>query len=128
MAELSMTIPLMESKDYKERMVAEYWQTKIRYEKLKKLNTRIKACDIDIHLEKPKCAVPKNILREQQAIMGRYLELLEIRAELEDIDLSQICVTTTSDAVTVSRRKSSYSYDEVNTMLTEDKGANGYDF
>ena len=35
MKELKETIELMTSKDYKERFIAEYWQTKIRYEKLK---------------------------------------------------------------------------------------------
>lgn len=32
--ELKDTIKLMESKDYKERFKAEYYQTKIRWEKL----------------------------------------------------------------------------------------------
>ena len=35
------TVKGMMSDDCKERMAAEYHQTKIRYEKLKKLNTRI---------------------------------------------------------------------------------------
>jgi hypothetical protein len=35
------TVKGMMSDDCKERMTAEYHQTKIRYEKLKKLNTRI---------------------------------------------------------------------------------------
>ena len=39
--ELKDTVKGMMSDDYKERMAAEYHQTKIRYEKLKKLNTRI---------------------------------------------------------------------------------------
>ena len=40
--ELKDTVKGMMSDDYKERMAAEYHQTKIRYEKLKKLNTRIR--------------------------------------------------------------------------------------
>lgn len=39
--ELKDTVKGMMSDDYKERMPAEYHQTKIHYEKLKKLNTRI---------------------------------------------------------------------------------------
>ena len=39
--ELKDTVKGMMSDDYKERMAAEYHHTKIRYEKLKKLNTRI---------------------------------------------------------------------------------------
>ena len=38
---LKDTVKGMMSDDCKERMAAEYHQTKIRYEKLKKLNTRI---------------------------------------------------------------------------------------
>lgn len=41
--ELKDTVKGMMSDDYKERMAAEYHQTKIRYEKLKKLNTRMEA-------------------------------------------------------------------------------------
>lgn len=36
--ELLDTIDLMKSKDYKERLAAEYYQIKIRYEKLVNLN------------------------------------------------------------------------------------------
>lgn len=39
--ELKDTVKGVMRDDCKERMVAEYHQTKIRYEKLKKLNTRI---------------------------------------------------------------------------------------
>lgn len=34
MEELAQTIELMQSADYKERLKAEYWQTKIRQSKL----------------------------------------------------------------------------------------------
>ena len=39
--ELKDTIKMMTSEDYKERMKAEYLQTKIRYEKLRAFNTKI---------------------------------------------------------------------------------------
>ena len=47
MKELKDTIELMNSEDYKERFRAEYYQTKIRYEKLHKLIIKMEAgtCD-----------------------------------------------------------------------------------
>lgn len=90
--ELKDTIKLMESEDYKERFKAEYYQTKIRYEKLKKLNNKIEAfnnLDYDKRyiMEEPKCGCPAGMLREQQQIMGNYLHILEVRAEIEEIKL-----------------------------------------
>ena len=43
MKNLNETIPFMTSSDYKERFIAEYWQLKIRYEKLKTFNAKIEA-------------------------------------------------------------------------------------
>lgn len=37
MKELKDTIELMESANYKDRFIAEYWQTKIRYDKLHRM-------------------------------------------------------------------------------------------
>lgn len=90
--ELKDTIKLMESKDYKERFKAEYHQTKIRYEKLKSLNNKIEAyryLDYDKRyiMEEPKHDCPIDMLRDQQRIMGEYLHLLEVRAEIERIEL-----------------------------------------
>ena len=39
--ELNETVKLMRSVDYKERFIAEYWQLKIRTEKLQAFLTRI---------------------------------------------------------------------------------------
>lgn len=79
--ELKDTIELMTSEDYKDRFKAEYWQTKIRYDKLHKMLVRYDAGLLTFE--------PTNIslLREQAAAMGRYLYLLEERAELEQIEL-----------------------------------------
>lgn len=90
--ELKDTIKLMDSEDYKERFKAEYCQTKIRYEKLKKLNNKIEAyyhLDYDRKhiMEEPKHDCPVDMLREQQQIMGNYLHILEVRAEIENIEL-----------------------------------------
>ena len=45
MIEFKDTIELMQSEDYKERFKAEYHQTKLRYERLKALNTKIEAAN-----------------------------------------------------------------------------------
>jgi hypothetical protein len=94
--ELKDTIEMMQSADYKERFIAEYQQTKIRYEKLKAFNNKIEAarrtmCDPFTpsakKAEEPKHDCPEEILREQQSIMGNYLHILEVRAEIEGIKL-----------------------------------------
>ncbi len=91
--ELKNTVEMMNSDDYKERFKAEYYQTKIRYEKLKKFNTKIEAArKMAYDIGKYKCPMPPHdcpddLLREQQSIMGNYLHLLEVRAAIEGIDL-----------------------------------------
>ena len=89
--ELRDTIRMMCSADYKERFCAEYWQTKIRYEKLKTFNTRIDAAMrtqcTDNPVEEPKHDCPAALLREQQAAKGEYLHILELRAVIEGVDL-----------------------------------------
>lgn len=93
MKELKETTKLMTSTDYKERFVAEYWQAKIRYEKLKAYNTKIEAAqlvdcsEIESNLKEPIHDCPAEILKEQQHILGEYLHILEIRAVIENIDL-----------------------------------------
>ena len=80
--ELKDTVKLMESSDYKDRFRAEYWQTKIRYEKLHKTIVKYDAGTLNF---KPDCSI--SLLREQKSFMGNYLNLLEIRAEIEGIEL-----------------------------------------
>ena len=93
MIEFKDTIELMQSEDYKERFKAEYHQTKLRYERLKALNTKIEAANTakyamsPVILQEPKHACPETLLREQQNIMGQYLHILEVRAEIEGIEL-----------------------------------------
>lgn len=88
---LSDTVEMMNSTDYKERFKAEYYQTKIRYEKLKVLNNKIEAANKSAYsINKVKMPVfncSEDILREQQHIMGMYLHILEIRAIIENIEL-----------------------------------------
>ena len=83
---LEDTIPFMLSKDYKERFISEYYQLKIRYEKLKSFCNKINASFVT-HTKEPEHDCPLTILEEQQNIMGRYLHILEVRAEIEKINL-----------------------------------------
>ena len=88
MKELRDTIQDMTSDDYKRRFVAEYEQTKIRYEKLKKLNTKIEPHMRSLYTIEPKHDCPYDVLREQQTLMGQYLHILELRAVIENIELN----------------------------------------
>lgn len=80
--ELKDTIKLMESEDYKERFKAEYYQTKIRYDKLHKMLVKYEAKTLKFEL-----TCPIEILQDQAYYMGNYLKTLEIRAEIEKIEL-----------------------------------------
>lgn len=80
--ELKDTVTLMESDDYKDRFKAEYYQTKIRYEKLHKMITKYEAGTLNFE---PKCSI--DLLKKQASLMGNYLYTLEIRAEIEGINL-----------------------------------------
>ena len=83
--ELRDTAVGMTSDDWKERFKSEYLQTKIRYQKLQKICVKYIAGTLDFDL---KC--PIHLLEEQKLYMGRYLNSLEIRAELEGIDLEEV--------------------------------------
>lgn len=94
--EIKDTVLLMNSGDYKERFIAEYWQTKNRYEKLKAFNTKIEASrqtnecfrqEYVAQVEMPKHDCPDELLIQQQRVMGEYLHILEVRAVIEGIDL-----------------------------------------
>lgn len=80
--ELKDTIDLMTSEDYKDRFKAEYYQTKIRYDKLHKMLVKNEAGVLDFT---PTVSISK--LMEQKRYMGEYLRMLEIRAAIENIDL-----------------------------------------
>ena len=82
MYDLNETIELMTSTDYKDRFKAEYWQTKIRHDKLASMIEKNNAGELDF---KPTCSM--DILAAQLTWMGMYLSILGIRAEMEGIDL-----------------------------------------
>ena len=79
---LNDTVKMMNSEDYKDRFKAEYYQTKIRYEKLHKMVVKYEAGTLNFT---PSCSL--EILKEQKGYMGRYLYCLEVRAEIEGIEL-----------------------------------------
>lgn len=80
--ELKDTVEMMNSADYKERFKAEYYQTKIRYEKLHRMIIKHEAGTLEFE---PTSTMA--ILKEQQRFMGMYLFMLEVRAEQEGIEL-----------------------------------------
>lgn len=80
--ELKDTIDLMNSEDYKDRFKAEYYQTKIRYDKLHSMIIKYEAGKLDYE---PTCSI--ETLKLQAREMGNYLYRLELRAEIENIEL-----------------------------------------
>lgn len=80
--ELKDTIELMNSENFKERFRAEYFQTKIRYDKLHKMIVKYEAGTL---LFTPKCSL--EVLKKQASFMGQYLYCLEVRAEIEGVSL-----------------------------------------
>lgn len=80
--ELKDTINMMTSADYKDRFRAEYWQLKIRLEKLRKMITKYRAGTLGFT---PACSL--ELLKEQVEPMQLYLDVLEVRAEIEGVQL-----------------------------------------
>ncbi len=67
---------------WQERMKREYRETKERYEKLHRMVTKYEARTLDFT---PNCSL--ELLRQQKRHMGEYLHDLEIRAEIEGVNL-----------------------------------------
>ena len=80
--ELKDTIELMNSSDYKDRFKAEYWQAKIRYDKLDDMTVKYEANTLNFN---PNCSL--ELLKEQKKYLGNYINTLKIRAEIEGIKL-----------------------------------------
>ncbi len=80
--ELKDTIDLMQSDDYKERFKAEYYQAKIRYDKLDAMTVKYEAGTLKFT---PKCSL--ELLKQQKMFMGNYIRTLKIGAEIEGIEL-----------------------------------------
>lgn len=82
--ELKETTELMNSADYKERFRAEYFQTKVRYDKLDEMTVKYEAGTLNFT---PTCSL--ELLKEQKMHMGCYIRCLKIRAEIEGINLKE---------------------------------------
>lgn len=82
MKELSETIKLMQSADYKERFAAEYYQLETRY---LKLSAMVKAWDEGTLTFKPTC--PREMYDDQLNAMFDYLCVLIDRAKIEGVNL-----------------------------------------
>ena len=80
--ELPQTALGMISNDYKERFKAEYYQAKIRHDKLCNMLVKNEAGTLGFE---PSC--PITVLDDQLYYMNEYLKSLEIRAEIEGIEL-----------------------------------------
>lgn len=78
--ELNETIELMQSPDYKDRFKAEYYQNKIRYDKLAAM-----LANWDNLKFTPTC--PKSTYLLQLEFMEKYIAVLELRAIAEGIVL-----------------------------------------
>ena len=79
---LKNTVDLMLSDNYKDRFRAEYYQTKERYQRLHLMIIKYEDGTLDFQ---PDC--PLELLKRQAKAMGEYLYVLEMRAQLEEIDL-----------------------------------------
>ena len=83
--ELKNTIPMMESESWVDRFIAEYEQTKIRYNKLHKL---IIKREVGKHgFDAP---IPLESWKTQAYHMGLYLYELEKQAAIHGIELPDI--------------------------------------
>ena len=83
---MSDTVGKMLSNNPKDRMWSEYWQTKIRYRKLKAFTNRIEAARLQNKPE-PQHSCSYDLLRKQQSIMGEYLHVLELRLAIDGLNI-----------------------------------------
>lgn len=79
---LADTVDMMLSNDYKERFKGEYYQLKYRHDKLHDMVVKYEAGTLNF---KPNC--PLDVLKAQRAAMRAYMDWLEVRAEIEGIEL-----------------------------------------
>lgn len=82
MMELKDTAAMMQSADYKERFKAEYYQTVIRYEKLRAMLEKWDNGELNFD---PTC--PRSTYNMQIKAMTDYIAVLEARAVMEGVEL-----------------------------------------
>ena len=76
------TIELMKASDFKDRFKAEYYQLKIRFDKLSAMLDKHDTGKLEFT---PKCGI--ELLTAQHEFMKAYLHILEERADIEGITL-----------------------------------------
>ena len=74
--------PVEEVPAYVSRMIAEYHELKDKYNKLHRMLVKHEAGTLDFE---PTC--PIELLEHQANVMGEYLHTLEVRAEIEKVEL-----------------------------------------
>lgn len=105
------SVELMLSKNYKDRFLAEYWQLRLRLEKLDEMIRRYWSKTLPFE---PTC--PIGILEKQRKHMRRYLETLEQRAAIENIELEAPCDEDDEEEENNERREDRHGGD------AEDRG------
>ena len=80
--QLKDTVEMMNSEDFKERFKAEYYQLSLRLYGLTSMLYKWKNNMLDFE---PKCS--KETLENQIIFMQGYLDILRLRAEIEEIYL-----------------------------------------
>ena len=80
--QLKDTVEMMNSEDFKERFKAEYYQLSIRLNGLTSLLNKWENNMLDFE---PKCS--KETLENQVIFMQGYMDILRLRAKIEEIDL-----------------------------------------
>ena len=80
--ELQDTIEMMTSADYNERFKAEFLQLQIRIDKLERMLKGYREGTLNF---KPKCSY--ELLHKQLVFMKAYMEALNVRADIEHIEL-----------------------------------------
>lgn len=81
---LEETAELMLSSNYKERFLAEFWQVKIRFERLYDMLVKYENDELDFE---PDSDI--GTLTNQCMAMDQYLNTLYQRAEMENIELGE---------------------------------------
>ena len=73
-----------DTNNYKQRFINEYVELKDKYIKLHKMLVKYDAGKLEFT---PTC--PIDMLRKQKSLMGQYLNVLEVRAIIEDVELPE---------------------------------------
>ena len=73
-----------DTNNYKQRFINEYVELKDKYIKLHKMLVKYDAGKLEFT---PTC--PIDMLRKQKSLIGEYLNILEVRAMIEDVELPE---------------------------------------